>query len=130
LPDEVLGQMQKVRVRGAELRMKRVDSKPDKPKFSGKSKRPDRLPAEFSDRPPRRKTYEGTPRFSEGAPRADTDRAPGRDAEGASQRFAGYSRDDAPRPAGKPPYKSFKKPFKKPFGKSFKKAGPPRGRKD
>ena len=130
LPDEVLGQMQKVRVRGAELRMKRVDSKPDKPKFSGKSKRPDRLPAEFADRPPRRKTYEGTPRYSDGAPRGDSDGAPRRDAEAAPQRFAGYARDDAPRAAGKPPFKSFKKPFKKPFDKSFKKAGPPRGRKD
>jgi ATP-dependent RNA helicase DeaD len=127
LPDEVLGQMQKVRVRGVELRIKRVESKPDKPKFSGKSKRPDRLPTEFADRPPRKKSYEGTPRFSEGAPRGD--------AEAAPQRFASYARDDAPRhrpsEGGKPPFKGgFKKPFKKPFAKSFKKAGPPRGRKD
>jgi hypothetical protein len=130
LPDEVLGQMQKVRVRGAELRMKRVDSKPDKPKFSGQSKRPDRLPAEFADRPPRRKSYEGTPRYSDDAPRRDPEGAPTRETEGASQRFAGYARDDKPRPAGKPPYKSFKKPFKKPFDKSFKKAGPSSARKD
>ena len=130
LPDEVLGQMQEVRVRGAELRIQRVDSKPDKPKFSGQSKRPDRLPAEFADRPPRRKNYEGTPRYSDDAPRRDPEGAPKRETEGASQRFAGYARDDKPRPAGKPPYKSFKKPFKKPFDKSFKKAGPSSARKD
>jgi ATP-dependent RNA helicase DeaD len=112
LPDEVLGQMQKVRVRGVELRIKRVDSKPPKsersgPKFGGKSHRPDRLPDEFrAERPAKKRAYEGTPRFAEGAP----------------QRFA---RTDAPRPAGKPAFKSFKKPFKKPF----KKAGPPRDRK-
>src|SRR5689334_21815647 len=34
LQEDMQGHMQKVKVRGAELRMKRVDSKPDKPKFS------------------------------------------------------------------------------------------------
>ena len=52
LPEEVLGQLQKVRVRGVELRISRVDSKPDKPKFSGKSKRPDRMGEEGGDRRP------------------------------------------------------------------------------
>ena len=121
--------MQKVKVRGTELRMKRVDSKPDKPKFSGKSKRPDRLPAEFRDERPANKprAYEGTPRFSSDAPR--------RDSEGAPQRFADYARGDSPRPGGKPPFKSggfkkpFTKPFTKPFKKPFKKAGP-KARKD
>jgi ATP-dependent RNA helicase DeaD len=42
LPDDVLGQLQKVRVRGEELRIARVDSKPEKVRFSGKSIRPDR----------------------------------------------------------------------------------------
>jgi ATP-dependent RNA helicase DeaD len=54
LPDEVMGQLQKVRVRGVELRIARVDSKPDKPKFSGKSRRPDRMGEEGGDRKPYR----------------------------------------------------------------------------
>jgi ATP-dependent RNA helicase DeaD len=68
LPDEALGALQKVRVRGAELRITRVDSKPEKPRFTGKSRRPGRLPPDFQDaghdreRAPRR-PYQGTPRF-------------------------------------------------------------------
>jgi ATP-dependent RNA helicase DeaD len=54
LPDEVLGQLQKVRVRGGELRIARVDSKPDKPRFSGKSRRPDRMAEESGERKPYR----------------------------------------------------------------------------
>jgi ATP-dependent RNA helicase DeaD len=102
LPDEVLGQMQKVRVRGGELRMQRVDSKPDKPKFTGRSRRP-----AFRDEPgapggrdsrPARKRYEGTPRFADGAA------APRAREAGAGERPA------------------FQRGFKKPFGKSFDKS--------
>jgi ATP-dependent RNA helicase DeaD len=126
LPDEVLGQLQKVKVRGTELRIKRVDSKPDKPKFSGKSRRPSYQGAdEFAERgPPKKRSYEGTPRFAAG----DKPRF----AAGDKPRFAAagkpsFARDDA-RPAGKPPFKSgFKKPFKKSFKKPF---GKPGGRKD
>jgi len=88
LPDEVVGQLQKTRIRGEEIRITRVDSKPDKPKFSGKSRRPDRLAeaAGGAERPYRgggsryekkpferrssegrarpSKPYEGTPRYA------------------------------------------------------------------
>ncbi len=43
LPEEMLGSLQQVRIRGEEMRIQRVDSKPDKPKFSGQSRRPDRM---------------------------------------------------------------------------------------
>jgi ATP-dependent RNA helicase DeaD len=43
LPDEMMASLQDVRVRGEAIRIQRVDSKPDKPKFSGKSNRPDRM---------------------------------------------------------------------------------------
>jgi ATP-dependent RNA helicase DeaD len=134
LPDEVLGQMQKVKIRGTELRMKRVESKPDKPKFSGKSRRPDRVGEEFSERrPPKARSYEGTPRFSDSdKPRFNAGEKP-RFAAGDKPRFAAgdkprFARDDSPRPAGKPPFKAgFKKPFKKPFKKSFTKPGGRKG---
>ena len=139
LPDEMLGHMQKVKVRGSELRMTRVDSKPDKPKFSGKSRRPDRMADEFRDsRPPKRREYGGSPRFADqGAPRP---------ADGERPRFAGgdkpaFSRDRAPgagtgtgtgdKPAFKGGFKKpFKKSFDKPFKKPFKKAGGFKSRKD
>jgi ATP-dependent RNA helicase DeaD len=129
LPDEMIDQLRTVRVRGEELRIERVDSKPEKPKFSGKSRRPDRVTQEFrhsgprEDRLPqefrrpesgerspadkgrewrdqRKSQYEGTPRF------ANQDAPPPGD---ASQRFEGYasagrpaprSRDDAGGPTG------------------------------
>jgi ATP-dependent RNA helicase DeaD len=105
LPDEMLGHLQKVKVRGGELRIKRVDSKPDKPKFSGKSRRPDRMAEEFRDsRPSKPRDYAGTPRYAEG----DKPRS---------------ARDEAPRMGDKPAFKGgFKKPFKKPFDKPFKKS--------
>jgi hypothetical protein len=43
LPDEMMASLQDVRVRGEAIRIQRVDSKPDKPKFSGQSRRPDRM---------------------------------------------------------------------------------------
>ena len=114
-----------------------MDSKPDKPKFRGKSRRPDRMADEFRDsRPPKRREYGGSPRFADqGAPRSPDAERP---------RFAGgdkpaFSRERAPG-AGtgtgdKPAYKGgFKKPFTKsfdkPFKKPFKKAGGFKSRKD
>jgi ATP-dependent RNA helicase DeaD len=143
LPDEMLGHLQKVKVRGAELRIKRVDSKPDKPKFSGKSRRPDRVAEEFRDtRPPKNRDYAGTPRYAAGdKPRFSTGDKP-RYAAGDKPRF---SRERAPGAADagaagtgsgdKPAYqggfkKPFKKPFDKPFKKPFKKAGGFKSRKD
>ena len=41
-----MASLQDVRVRGEAIRIQRVDSKPDKPKFSGKSRRPDRMAEE------------------------------------------------------------------------------------
>src|SRR6185295_5740687 len=43
LPDETITSLQNVRIRGEAIHIRRVDSKPDKPKFSGKSMRPDRM---------------------------------------------------------------------------------------
>ena len=77
---------------------KRVDSKPDKPKFSGESRRPDRVGEE-------KREYAGTPRFA----RDDASRPAGK----------------AP---FKPFSKPFSKPFDKSFKKPFKKKGPPKPR--
>ncbi len=55
LPDEMMASLQDVRVRGEAIRIQRVDSKPDKPRFSGKSTRPDRMAEERGERRP----YEG-----------------------------------------------------------------------
>ncbi len=53
LTEVMLEHLQTVRVRGEELRIERVDSKPEKPKFSGKSRRPDRAAQEFRHSGPR-----------------------------------------------------------------------------
>ena len=52
LPDEMMASLQDVRVRGEAIRIQRVDSKPDKPKFSGQSRRPDRMQEEDGGRRP------------------------------------------------------------------------------
>ena len=52
LPDEMLASLQTVRVRGAEIRIAAVAVKPDKPKFSGASRRPDRMAEEGGERRP------------------------------------------------------------------------------
>jgi ATP-dependent RNA helicase DeaD len=52
LPDEMMASLQDVRVRGEAIRIQRVDSKPDKPKFSGQSRRPDRVAEEGGERRP------------------------------------------------------------------------------
>jgi ATP-dependent RNA helicase DeaD len=52
LPDEMMTSLQDVRIRGEAIRIQRVDSKPDKPRFSGKSTRPDRMAEERGERPP------------------------------------------------------------------------------
>jgi ATP-dependent RNA helicase DeaD len=43
LPDDMMNSLQQVRIRGEAIHIQRVDSKPDKPKFSGQSRRPDRI---------------------------------------------------------------------------------------
>jgi ATP-dependent RNA helicase DeaD len=96
LPDEVVGQLQKCRVRGEEIRITRVDSKPDKPKFSGQSRRPDRMAEAAGEGRPERKPYMGGGnRFErDGGKRPYTPRAP---REGGRPPYAGtprYSRDD------------------------------------
>jgi ATP-dependent RNA helicase DeaD len=52
LGEEMLASLQSVRVKGSEIRIQRVDSKPDKPKFNGKSTRPDRMSDEGGERRP------------------------------------------------------------------------------
>ncbi len=99
LPDEMVGHLQKTRIRGEEIRITRVDSKPDKPAFSGKSRRPDRMAEEFRERNAggkrpymgggsrykkegyegggARRGYQGSPRFAD-----------------ESQRFEGYASNE------------------------------------
>jgi len=48
----MMASLQDVRVRGEAIRIQRVDSKPDKPKFSGQSRRPDRMAEEDGGRRP------------------------------------------------------------------------------
>jgi ATP-dependent RNA helicase DeaD len=48
LPDEMMASLQSVRIRGEAIRIRRVDSKPEKPRFAGKSMRPDRIAEEGS----------------------------------------------------------------------------------
>ena len=133
LPDDMLSQLQKVKVRGTELRITRVDSKPDKPKFSGKSQRPDRMAeAAFSEggRKPymgggsryKKEGYKGTPRYADKvaslpAEFRDQERAPSEE----RPKFEPQERPvfgDKPRFGGKP---GFKKEGFKPGG--FKKDG-------
>jgi ATP-dependent RNA helicase DeaD len=113
LPDEVVGQLQKTRIRGEEIRIARVDSKPDKPKFSGKSRRPDRVAEERGERRPYtgggnrfereggKRPYKGSPRFADEA-----------------QRFEGYAANKEP--GGEAPRSerpTFERRERKPFGK-------------
>jgi ATP-dependent RNA helicase DeaD len=112
LPDEVVGQLQKTRIRGEEIRITRVESKPDKPKFSGKSRRPDRMAEESGERPAYRgggnrfekeggkRPYKGSPRYAD---------------EGQAQRFEGYANKTEPAPAGERP--AFERRERKPFAK-------------
>ena len=48
----MMASLQGVRVRGEAIRIQRVDSKPDKPKFRGQSRRPDRMAEEEAARRP------------------------------------------------------------------------------
>jgi ATP-dependent RNA helicase DeaD len=145
LPDEVVGQLQKCRVRGEEIRITRVDSKPDKPKFSGQSRRPDRMAEQAGERRPYtgggnrferdglerprrpfeggKRPYKGTPRYS----REDNARLPTefrdapREESGAERPERSFG--DSPRPFKKEGFKSggFKSGgFKK---EGFKKEG-------
>ena len=124
LPDETVSSLRDVRIRGETIRIQRVDSKPEKPSFSGKSRRPDRMDEDRPKKPylgggnrfdkagearpheSRRtesRNYKGTPRFKRdeaGAPAADRDAA-----QVARPRYGA----DKPRFAGKPG--GFKKKF-------------------
>jgi hypothetical protein len=150
LPDEMLGQLQKTRIRGEEIRITRVDSKPDKPKFSGQSRRPDRMAEASFDRkggerrpytgggnrfereggkrPYRsaeggRSSYQGTPRFSrdENASLPSEFQEPPRETGERAERPE-RSYGDKPRAFKKD---GFKPGFKKPgFKGGFKKDGP------
>jgi ATP-dependent RNA helicase DeaD len=138
LPDEMVGHLQKTRIRGEEIRITRVDSKPDKPKFSGKSRRPDRMAEERGERrpytgggnrferdggqrPPRsfeKRPYGGTPRYS----REDNSRLPAE--------FQDPPRETGEQPdrpfGGKPAFirkEGFRKEGFKKDGPGFKKEG-------
>jgi ATP-dependent RNA helicase DeaD len=123
LPDETVSSLQDVRVRGETIRIQRVDSKPDKPAFSGKSRRPDRMAEErpkkpylgggnrfdksgearpYESRRTESRNYKGTPRF-----KRDAGPAPAADADAAQVARPRYG--DKPRFAGKPT--GFKKKF-------------------
>jgi hypothetical protein len=142
LPDDMLSQLQTIKVRGTDLRIARVDSKPDKPKFSGKSQRPDRMAeTAFSEggRPERKpymgggsrykkEGYKGTPRYADKvaslpAEFRDQERAPSQERPAFAPRERPAFGDkpsfgDKPRFGGKP---GFKKEGFKPGG--FKKDG-------
>jgi ATP-dependent RNA helicase DeaD len=122
LPDEVVTSLQDVRVRGEAIRIRRVDSKPEKAKFSGKSRRPDRMAEDTERRPytgggnrfdkagePRpyesnrthSRNYKGTPRFKrdDAAPPRESAEPP-RDADAAQVERPRFG--DKPRFGGKP----------------------------
>jgi ATP-dependent RNA helicase DeaD len=65
LPDEMIASLQVVRIRGAEIRIAAVASKPDKPKFAGASRRPDRMAEDAGERRP----YKGGKKFEGGEKR-------------------------------------------------------------
>ena len=122
LPDETITSLQNVKVRGEAIRIRRVDSKPDRPKFSGKSMRPDRM-AEAEEgrdeRRPARKPYTGGGnRFDKtGEPRPyESNRSQSRNYKGTPR----FKRDDSPpRAAGgdRPAFAGGKPSFGKPsFG--------------
>jgi hypothetical protein len=100
----MLEHLQTVRVRGEELRIERVDSKPEKPKFSGKSRRPDRVAQEFRHSGPREDRRPPAefrrPERSEGAERAPgADRGPSSD-KGREWRDRKRQYEGTPRFAG------------------------------
>jgi hypothetical protein len=71
LPDEMITSLQGVRIRGEAIRIQRVDSKPDKPKFSGKSMRPDRMAEAEEGRDERRPKFGGKKPYTGGGNRFD-----------------------------------------------------------
>ncbi len=97
LPEEMLGHLQKTRIRGEEIRITRVDSKPDKPKFSGKSRRPDRVAEERGERKP---YMGGGSRYKEGGSEHEGAKRPYRSSggsEGGRPSYQGtprFSRED------------------------------------
>ncbi|MDF3021461.1 MAG: box helicase [Steroidobacteraceae bacterium] len=153
LPDEMVGHLQKTRIRGEEIRISRVDSKPPKtkdgPKFSGKSRRPDRMAEDASfdrsrekpvyrgggnrfEREGGKRPYKGSPRFADGAQRfegyasgGDSGERPAAPAGDAGAERPRFERRDRPSFGDKP--SGFKKTFKKegfkPGAGAFKKDG-------
>jgi ATP-dependent RNA helicase DeaD len=107
LPDEVLGSLQDVRIRGEAIRIRRVESKPEKARFSGKSVRPDRTAGDRDERRPpahEKKPYMGGGnRFDKsGEPRPfESRRTQSRNYKGTPR----FQRDPAAAPAGKPDFK-------------------------
>ena len=71
LPDEMITSLQSVRIRGEAIRIRRVDSKPDKPKFSGKSMRPDRMAKAEEGRDEQRPKFGGRKPYTGGGNRFD-----------------------------------------------------------
>jgi ATP-dependent RNA helicase DeaD len=124
LADEMLGSLQDVRVRGEAIRIKRVDSKPEKTRFSGKSMRPDRMAEEREERRPdagaKRPYIGGGNRFDKaGEPRPyESKRTQSRNYKG-TPRFKGPEQGSAPAEGGERPAFARGKPsFGKPsFGK-------------
>jgi ATP-dependent RNA helicase DeaD len=91
LPEEMLASLQSVRVRGEAIRIQRVDSKPDKPKFSGQSRRPDRMAEASEER--------GASTFEDRRPYAGKKSGPG---SGAKRPYIGggnrFDKAGEPRP--------------------------------
>jgi ATP-dependent RNA helicase DeaD len=118
LPDETIASLQVVRVRGEAIRIRRVDSKPDKessrpPRFAGKAARPEKKPytgggnrfdeagkpRPYESTRSQSRNYKGTPRFRQ------DDRAPPRAEGGERPAFARGKPSFGAKPAG------FKKKF-------------------
>jgi ATP-dependent RNA helicase DeaD len=145
LPDEMIASLQSVRIRGEAIHIRRVDSKPDKPKFSGKSTRPDRMaeadqgrgerpkfarkpytgggnrfdkagePRPYESNRSQSRNYKGTPRFK------SEDAAPAVDPD--------TGRVERPRHAGKPSFGGKSSPGARPAGFKKKYVGKAAGAK-
>src|SRR4051812_34196403 len=110
LPDEMMTSLQDVRIRGEAIRIQRVDSKPDKPRFSGKSMRPDRMAHSPTDenRGERRPYAGGKKPYIGGGNRFDKagEPRPYESRRTESRNYKGtprFKRDDAPPASFVPP---------------------------
>jgi ATP-dependent RNA helicase DeaD len=141
LPDEMMASLQDVRVRGEAIRIQRVDSKPDKPKFSGQSRRPDRMAEEDNGRRPYAGGGGGGKRFERSGPKSDEKRPytgggnrfdkageprPFESRRSESRNYKGtprFKRDDR----GPPPSDGGERPSKPPRFESFAPPSTPAG---